>query len=571
LKLLPAELAAAVTAAIQTAQAQGDLPAFPVPAVEIRPPKRPEQGDYAASVALALAKAAALPPLEIANRILKHLTRPDFIEAVEVVPPGYLNFRISEAWLKTQVEAIIAEDAALFALDIGKGKRAQVEFVSANPTGPITIGRTRGGVIGDSTARVLEAAGYSVEREYYFNNAGRQMRNLGNSLRVRYLQALGREVEQPDAENFYQGEYLLEFAADLVREQGDAWVDADWQPFKEYAEKRMFEWIKTSLASIQIRHDVFFNENSLYESGAIWEILEDLEQRGYVYKAVRPETGEADEEDADAADGKGEAVWFRTTRFGDEKDRVLVKSSGEPTYTLPDIAYHMNKLRRGFDICVNILGADHGTQYKIVQHGVGVLGEDPSRIHVILNQMVRAVRNGQEVRMSTRRGVFDTLDDLVAETSPDAVRYLLLARSPTTHITFDLDMAVAQSNDNPVYYIQNAHVRCAGIFREAAARGISDDGADVSLLGSEELRFIRKALELGEVIEVAARNLEAYRVAFYALELAQTFHPIYDSVRALYSDLPLPVQKARLRFYRAAQVIFRRVLTLMGMSAPEFM
>jgi arginyl-tRNA synthetase len=571
LKLLPAELAAAVTAAIQTAQAQGDLPAFPVPAVEIRPPKRPEQGDYAASVALALAKAAALPPLDIANRILKHLTRPDFIEAVEVAPPGYLNFRISEAWLKTQVEAIIAEDAALFALDIGKGKRAQVEFVSANPTGPITIGRTRGGVIGDSTARVLEAAGYSVEREYYFNNAGRQMRNLGNSLRVRYLQALGREVELPDNESFYQGEYLLDFAADLVREQGDAWANDDWQPFKEYAEKRMFEWIKNSLASIQIRHDVFFNENSLYESGAIWEILEDLEQRGYVYKAVRPETGEADEEDAEAADGKGEAVWFRTTRFGDEKDRVLVKSSGEPTYTLPDIAYHMNKLRRGFDICVNILGADHGTQYKIVQHGVGVLGEDPSRIHVILNQMVRAVRNGQEVRMSTRRGVFDTLDDLVAETSPDAVRYLLLARSPTTHITFDLDMAVAQSNDNPVYYIQNAHVRCAGIFREAAARGISDDGADVSLLGSEELRFIRKALELGEVIEVAARNLEAYRVAFYALELAQTFHPIYDSVRALYSDLPLPVQKARLRFYRAAQVIFRRVLTLMGMSAPEFM
>jgi arginyl-tRNA synthetase len=571
LKLLPAELAAAVTAAIQTAQAQGDLPAFPVPAVEIRPPKRPEQGDYAASVALALAKAAALPPLDIANRILKHLTRPDFIEAVEVAPPGYLNFRISEAWLKTQVEAIIAEDAALFALDIGKGKRAQVEFVSANPTGPITIGRTRGGVIGDSTARVLEAAGYSVEREYYFNNAGRQMRNLGNSLRVRYLQALGREVELPDNESFYQGEYLLDFAADLVREQGDAWANDDWQPFKEYAEKRMFEWIKNSLASIQIRHDVFFNENSLYESGAIWEILEDLEQRGYVYKAVRPETGEADEEDAEAADGKGEAVWFRTTRFGDEKDRVLVKSSGEPTYTLPDIAYHMNKLRRGFDICVNILGADHGTQYKIVQHGVGVLGEDPSRIHVILNQMVRAVRNGQEVRMSTRRGVFDTLDDLVAETSPDAVRYLLLARSPTTHITFDLDMAVAQSNDNPVYYIQNAHVRCAGIFREAAARSISDDGADVSLLGSEELRFIRKTLELGEVIEVAARNLEAYRVAFYALELAQTFHPIYESVRALYSDLPLPVQKARLRFYRAAQVVFRRVLTLMGMSAPEFM
>jgi len=568
-KLLPHEIAGLVAQAVQAAQTAGDLPAFDLPAIDIRPPKRPEQGDYAASVALALAKSAKMAPLEIANRIAKHLQPKEFIGSVEIAPPGYLNFQLSEAWLKQQIETIIAEGEAAFALDLGAGKRAQVEFVSANPTGPLTVGRTRGGVIGDSTARVLEAAGYDVEREYYFNNAGRQMRNLGNSLRLRYLQALGRKVTLPDDDSFYQGKYLIDFANELVKAQGEALADADWQPFKDYAEKRMFDWIKTSLGRIQIHHNVFFNENSLYESGAIWNVLEELQERGYVYKAVLPE--DADTEDKTENDGKGEAVWFRSTQFGDTKDRVLVKSSGEPTYTLPDIAYHANKIERGFDLMVNILGSDHLVQAQVVKYGLMALGLDPSKVRVIINQMVLVMQDGKPVRGSTRRGIFDTLDDLIDETSPDAVRYLMLARSPDSQHTFDLDLAVKQSNDNPVYYIQNAHVRCAGIFREAAARGVSDEDADVSLLSTDELRFIRKALELGEVIEVAARNLEAYRIAFYAQELAQTFHPIYDSVRALHSDVPPELQKARLRFYRAAQVVFKRVLTLMGMSAPDYM
>jgi arginyl-tRNA synthetase len=579
MNLIPHEIAALITQALQAAQAAGSLPAFELPAVEIRPPKHAGQGDYAASVALALAKTAGLPPLDIANRIVEQLAPADFIAAVEVAAPGYINFRLDDDWLRGQVEVIIAEGDALGTLDLGKGKRAQVEFVSANPTGPITIGRTRGGVIGDATARVLEAAGYTVEREYYFNNAGRQMRNLGSSLRLRYLQALGRAVDLPADGSFYEGDYLLEFARDLVKEYGDTWADKPWEDFKAYAEQRMFAWIKSSLARIQIQHQTFFNENSLYESGAIWSLLEDLQARGYVYKAAQPETGEADEDDG-AAQSQGEAVWFRSSRFGDEKDRVLVKSSGEPTYTLPDIAYHVDKLKRGFDLAVNILGADHGTQYKVVQYGVTALGMDASKIRVIINQMVRTVRDGKEVRMSTRRGVFDTLDDLIQEltsgrisetAAADAVRYMMLARTPSNHLTFDLDLAIKQSNDNPVYYIQNAHVRCAGIFREAAARGVSDAGADVSLLGSDELRFIRKALELPEVIEVAARQLEAYRIAFYALELAQVFHPIYDDVRALHTEVAPEVQAARLRFYRAAQVVFKRVLTLMGMSAPEYM
>jgi arginyl-tRNA synthetase len=568
--LLQDEIAKLVEAGIKAAQTAGDLPEFDVPAIEISNPKRPEHGDYA-TAAMALAKLARKKPLDIATAIKDHLPPADYLSEVAVMPPGFLNFRLNEDWLKGQVETIIAEGDQLYQLEIGKGKRAQVEFVSANPSGPITIGRSRGAMIGDTMARVLEAAGYAVEREYYFNNAGRQMRLLGNSLKIRYLEALGKPVEIPggDDESFYRGEYLIDFAKELIAEHGDAWAEKDWEPFKDYAEQKMFGWIKTTLQQVQIQHDVFFNENSLYESRAIWDVLSALEDKGYVYKSDVPEN--ASEEDTSRLKGKGEAVWFRSTALGDEKDRVLVKASGEPTYTLPDIAYHVNKLERGFDLLVNILGADHGVQYKVVQYGVSALGYDPSKINVIINQMVRMVRDGNEVKMSTRRGVFDTLDDLIEQTSPDVVRFMLLDRTPSTHINFDLDLAVKQSNENPVYYIQNAHVRCAGIFREAEARGLSDEGADVNLLGEDELVFLRKVTQMGEEIRLAATNFEPHRIAFYTLDLARTFHPIYDRVRALHSEVPEDVAKARLRFYRAAQVTFKRLLTLMGMSAPERM
>jgi arginyl-tRNA synthetase len=447
------------------------------------------------------------------------------------------------------------------------GKRAQVEFVSANPTGPLTVGRSRGGILGDATARILEAVGYQVEREYYFNNAGMQMQNLGNSLRIRYLEALGLPVEIPDEKDktFYRGDYLSDVARQLASEVGNSWSEKDWQSFKEYAEQKMFEMIRATLERIDIRHDVYFNENSLYESGAVWQALDELTQRNYVYEAVGREG--ADEETPAKGKHAAPAKWFRSTAFGDKEDRVVVKSSGEPTYLLPDIAYHVNKLERGFDLLVNMLGADHLIEHQVVKYGVQALGQDASKIHVIIMQFVN-IKGG---RMSTRKGEFVALDELIDKTSPDVVRYILLARSPDSHLDFDLDVAVKQSNENPVYYIQNAHVRCAGIFREAEARGIHDEGADLSLLGEDELTFIRKALELGEQIELAATNLEPHRIAFYAHELATLFHPIYDSVRALHGDVPPEVAKARLRFYRAAQVVFKRVLRLMGMTAPERM
>lgn len=575
MKLLPLEHRVLIEKAIQAAQAAGDLPAFEMPPIEIRPPKQSAQGDYACAVAMALAKPTGKNPFDIANAIANHIQKPDFVSAVEVVKPGFINFRLNESWLQQQVEAIITEGDRVFQLDTFKGKRAQVEFVSANPTGPLHVGRSRGAMVGDTIARILEAAGYTVEREYYFNNAGVQMTNLGNSLRIRYLEALGLPVEVPASDNttFYQGEYLKDFARDLIAEQGNNLTEADWQPFKEYAEKRMFGIIKQTLARVNVSHDVFFNENSLYDDGSVTHTAEALEKAGYVYRSAASQNpgenqpGEHDEENA----GKGVATWFRSTALGDAKDRVLIKSDGNPTYSLPDIAYHINKLNRGFDLLVNILGADHNAQYKVVQYGVEALGFDPSIIHVIIIQLVKMVRNGKEVKMSTRRGDYDTLDDLIDQTSADVVRYMLLARSPDSHLNFDLDLAVKQSNENPVYYIHNAHVRCAGIAREAAKQGITDDGADLGKLGPAELRFLRKALELGDVIDSSAHELAPHRIAFYAHELATVFHPIYDEVRALQPDIDPATQKARLRFYRAAQVIFKRVLTLMGMSAPERM
>ncbi len=569
MKLLPHEIAALVEQSIRDAQSSGDLPAFEIPPIVVEVPKRPGQGDYAVATALRLAGPAKLNPFHIATQIANHLPKPDYIRAVEVVHPGYINFRLSEDWLKQQVNAIIEEGANLFQLDIGAGKRAQVEFVSANPTAPLHIGRSRGAIVGDTMARLLEAAGYEIQREYYFNNAGAQMRNLGHSLRIRYLQALGQQVDVPDDGTFYQGEYLIEIANQLVAERGDSLAGADWQPFKEYAEQKMFDIIRATLRRINIHHDVFFNENSLYESGAVWQVLEALQERGYVYESAVRE--DASDEERAKAGSLAPAQWFRSTRLGDTEDRVLVKSSGEPTYTLPDIAYHVNKIERGFDLLVNVLGADHLTEYKVVQYGVRALDYDASKIHVMIVQFVHLVRGGEILKMSSRKGDFETLDELIDQTSADAVRYLLLARSIDTRLDFDLDLAVKQSNENPVYYIQNAHVRCAGIFREAAARGLSDEGADLSLLEDTELAFIRTVMRLGEEIEQASQGFEPHRIAFFALDLARTFHPIYDNVRALHGDVPPEVAKARLRFYRAAQVVFRRVLSLMGMSAPETM
>ncbi len=567
-------LEAAIESALLSAQQDGVLPPFEIPRIPVSPPKRSAQGDWAYP-AMGLARLARKSPLEIARLIVERLPRLAFAGKIEVAPPGFINCSIADDYLREQIDAILAAGKAYFQLQLGTGKRAQVEFVSANPSGPITIGHTRNAVVGDAMARLLEAAGYAVQREYYYNNAGNQMIILGKSLQLRYLQQLGDDAPLPA--DHYQGEYLADIARELAAEHGQSLRSESWRFFKDVAEQMMFDWIKRSLRAINIEHDAFFNETSLFESEQIWAVLDALRENGHIYQATHWEGADADEIAEVAAKGYQPATWFRSSSFGDEKDRVMVKSDGVPTYTLPDIAYHRDKLQRGYDIAINVLGTDHFSQAAVVKYGVRALGMDPAPIDVIFLQMVRAVRwNAQlgdfeAVKQSKRAGDFDTLDDLVAMTSADAVRYHMLARSPNSQLDFDVDQVVKQSNENPVYYIQNAYVRCAGIFREAAQRGLCDADADLSLLGENELRFIRKALELGNCIEQAVRNNEPQKIAFFAHELAGVFHPIYDQVRVLHSEVPAEAAKARLRFYRAASAAFGCLLELMGMSAPERM
>lgn len=549
------ELSAAVGAAIAAAQEAGALPLFDIPNVLVERPRETTFGDYATAVALQLARPARMAPPAIAEIIAAHLRLPDYVGEVNVVKPGFINFRLAPEWVQTVPDYILDPAGDYGRVDLGLGPRkAQVECVSANPTGPITLGRTRGGVIGDTLHRVLEAAGYDVTLEYYYNDAGRQMTMLGESVKARYLQALGIPAELK--EDHYQGDYITDLALELVDEHGDALVEMPIDTFAEFARGRISQQQKETLARIGIVFDVYFREQSLYETGALERTLEGLRENGYIYEQ----------------DG---AQWFRTTEFGDDKDRVVVKADGEPTYRLPDIAYHWNKAQRGFDLVVDIFGPDHHATAPQVLMGVRALGYDSRFVHTLLHQIVNLVRGGQPVKMSTRRGLFVTLDELVDEVGADPIRYFMISRSANSPIDFDLDLAVEHSDKNPVYYIQNAHVRCAGIFRKWAEAGRAEDAdadADLSLLVHErEQAFLRKALELGDVLEMIATTYEPHRLAFYAYDLAALFHQAYEECRVLHSDVPEPLRLARLRFYRAAKAAFARVLDLMGMSAPDIM
>ncbi len=573
---IPHDLAQRIEQAIRDAQAAAALPAFDVPPITVTRPRNPKHGDYATPAAMQIARLARMNSDEIAGVIVAHLPSTEYLGSVEQAG-GFINFRLADAWLRKQVDAILEADDSYAQMEDFAGKRAQVECVSANPTGPITVGRVRGGVMGDTLARLLRAMGYSVEMEYYFNNAGRQMRILGESLRARYRERLGLDYEFPP--DGYQGAYLYDMADQLIAERGDSLRDAGWEPFKEYAEERIFEMIRASLKRINIEFDSFFNENWLYESGAVQKTLEALRAKGLVYEALAPERDEdVDEpdsnEDEDVVTADKPATWVRMRQLRDvKKDKALVKSNGEPTYRLPDVAYHINKLERGFDLLVNILGADHIEEAKDVKAMVAALGYDASKIHVPLHQFVTISEGGETKRMSTRRGEFVTLDELVDDVGPDAVRYFMLARAPESHMDFDLDLARKQSNENPVFYIQNAHVRCASIARVAEERGVSMEDGDTSLLTDpRELQLIRKLIELPEVIELCVQELAPHKIAFWAHEeLARTFHPIYEEIRALHGEVPEDLARARLKLYAAARIVFRRVLYLMGMNAPETM
>ncbi|MEM7331667.1 MAG: arginine--tRNA ligase [Chloroflexota bacterium] len=548
------QLGAEVKKALEAAQSAGTLPAFELPAVQIERPRDTTHGDYATAVALRLTKLAKMAPLKIAEAIVINLADADYLEEATVAPPGFINFRLKESWVQSVVDAILESGMAYGRISQGEGQKVQIECVSANPTGPIHIGRIRGGVMGDTLGRIMRAAGYEVILEYYYNDAGRQVTMLGESVQVRYLQLIGEAVELQ--KDHYQGEYIVEIAQMLKDEHGDGLKGAETKVFSDTAVETISQWQKDSLKSIGIIFDVYYREQSLYESGRVWEALEVLDERGFVYKE----------------DG---ATWFKSTEFGDDQNRVLVKSTGEPTYRMPDIAYHWHKAQRGFDKVVDIFGPDHHATAPQVLMGVQALGYETAFVKTLLHQIVNFVKDGQPFKMSTRSGNFISLDDIVNEVGADAIRYFMISRSGNSHIEFDMNLAVEQSDKNPVFYIQNAHVRCAGIFRrwqEAGKNPDADKDANISLLTHpNELNFLRKAAELSELIELVVNTSEPHHIAFYAYDLAALFHPAYETCRVLHSDVPEPLQHARLKFYRAAQQVFARVLDLMGMSAPEKM
>lgn len=584
---IPRDLAARLVDAVRSAQAAGELPNFEIPQIKITSAAKLEHGDYASNIAMQIQSSAEMKgkSRQIAEIVTRHIPAIDYLSAVEIAGPGFINFRLSESWLQRQVDEILKEGSNVAQMDDFAGMRAQVECVSANPTGPLHVGRIRGGVIGDTMARLLRAMGYDVEMEYYFNNAGRQMMLLGESVKARYRERLGLPYDFPS--DGYKGTYVYEIADELIAKRGSSLADEpSWEPFKEFAESYMFKLIQETLNRLRMHFDVYFNENSLYLDGSVAAAYERLDSLGFTYSALKPDTDEGFQgsvlaEEA-AATATGPAVWLRMRQLrGAPKDVVLIRSNEEPTYRLPDIAYHINKMERGFDLAVNILGIDHQDEAKDVKATLMPLGYDTDRLQHILHKYVKVYRHGELRKGSTRAGdiisVDDVLDDIAAQVGEafavDVIRYFFLVRSPETEITFDEDQAVKRSNENPVYYIQNAYVRSVGIARQAEEQLMSHVDGDTSLLTDpRELALIRKLIELPEVIERAVKDLEPHKLAYWAHEeLASTFHPTYDEIRALHTDVPQDVARARLKLYAASSVIFKRVLGLMGVSAPERM
>ena len=526
---------------------------WPTERLQLSRPKKAENGDWASNIAMALARDLKRAPMQIAEELMDGLELdPTIVEKFQILNPGFINFFQSPEYLTSQIKKILTEKDEYGKSDFGNGKTAQVEFVSANPTGPLTVGHGRQTVLGDTLANVLTWSGYDVTREYYFNNAGRQMRLLGESLKARYLELKGESITLPDGG--YEGEYLIDVAKDLMSEQPGLTADDEIDIFKTYAEESIFAIIKSSLERIGVIHDVFYNERSLYEAGKIDEVLDILREKGLLYD-------------------KDGAVWFKTSELGIEQDRVLVKSSGEPTYRLPDIAYHREKVARGFDLVVDIFGADHIDAYPDVLTALKVMGLKHEHIEVVIHQFVTLLRSGEVVKMSTRKANFVTLDELIDEVGADVVRYFYIMRSASSHLNFDLDLAKRQTDENPVFYLQYAHARISSIFRRAQERGLSSDteNADLSLLVEEfTVALINKMLEFPEVIDHCRRALEVHHLPSYLFELATSLHKFYTEYKVI--DLENPeLSKARLALLKAVQVTLRNGLRILGITAPEQM
>jgi len=521
--------------------------------IQIERTKHPDYGHFSTNLAMTLTKTLKRPPMAIANEIVAALPkRPEVVEKVEVKAPGFINFFLAPQELQTVVGEILKSGSDYGRSSRGKGKKAQVEFVSANPTGPLTVGHGRQAVLGDTVARILEWNGYDVEREYYYNDAGRQMRILGHSTFVRYRQALGFDDEFP--EDHYQGEYISDIAKTIVEKYGDRFKDdPENEIFKNSAEYAVFEDIKATLKRIDIEFDCFYNEKSLYENGDVDAVLKKFEEIGASYE-------------------KDGAIWFKASQYGGSDDRVLWKSvMDEATYRLPDIAYHMTKFKRGFDIVVDIFGADHHATYPDVLAGLKALGYDTSRIKVLIHQFVTLTRGAEKVKMSTRKANYVTVDELVDEVGKDVVRYFFIMRGMNSQLNFDLALAKTEGEENPVFYLQYAHARICSILRNAKTQGIGlNEQFDAGLLWEPEVLSLLNVLsEFPEVVGICHDTLEPQHMTTYLQKLAAVFHKFYTDHRVLTSDRNLSV--ARIALIQVVRSVLGSGLSFIGISAPEKM
>jgi arginyl-tRNA synthetase len=552
------DIANRISDAIYKAKEKGDLPGYVETEIKIETPARPEQGDFATGVAMSLAREVQSDGRSVAGIIVRHLSLDDsWIQRVDIAGPGFLNFFLGSGWLDKAMAEIWKKGPLYGRTDYGEGKRILLEFVSANPTGPLNVVNARAAAIGDCLASLLEASGYQVSREFYVNDAGHQVDLLADSLEARYRQALGQDAQLP--ENGYRGEYLLDIAKQLVSEEGDRLLGLlsgerhEW--LKGYVVSHMVEKQKQTLLEYGLKYDTWYSEKSLRETKAHEALVEELREREFIYE-------------------KDGALWFRSTEFGDDKDRVVVKSDGEMTYLAPDIAYHKDKLKRGFGHLIDILGPDHHGYVNRLRAGLMALGYPGDILEVIIAQTVRLVRGKEVVKMSKRGGEFISMDELLEDAGKDACRFFFLMRAPSSHLDFDLDLARLQSNENPVYYVQYAHARIASIFRQARQEGyVPASGPKevrVSLLREPcEIQLMKLLAAFPEEIREIAAAREPNRLITYMTNVSAAFHSFYTRFRVLGEDKEL--SSARLYLARLCQIVLANALRLAGISAPDAM
>ena len=555
-KMIQEKIKDGLKAAVIEAREAGELQFTNLPDFVLEVPREKQHGDFATNLAMLLAKEAKKAPRQIAEAIVKHFDKEGtWVDSLEVAGPGFINFKLGDGWLYQVIPDVLTEGQAYGRSQIGNGKKVQVEFVSANPTGLLHMGNARGAALGDTIANLLEAVGFDVTREYYINDAGNQIHNFALSLEARYLQALGQDVPFP--EEGYHGEDLITTVQGFIKIHGDKYLKVSPQERQDalvkYALDEKLAHIRQVLHDFGVDYDVWFSEKSLHESGAITRVIDELKKRGYIYE-------------------KDDALWFKSSLYGDEKDEVVIRSNGVPTYFAADIAYHVNKFERGFEWVINLWGADHHGHVARMKGAMEALGYNPDQLQVVLMQLVRLFSGGEMLRMSKRTGQYITLSELMEEVGRDAARYFFVMRSADSHLDFDLDLAKSESSENPVYYVQYAHARICSILRQAKEVGVPELTGDVKyelLTDPSELELLRKIADFPEVVAGAALALEPHRLTRYASELASLFHSFYTTCRVL--NIEPDLMAARLTLVQAVKITLGNLLRLIGVSAPERM